>query len=201
MDQRKNIPVASIGKQKLMRKFPQLHGSGSVQRKAAPSSVRKPPAAPPIYRPQATPKVLQRTSAIRQPSHNNSGAQASRTPTAPPAYRPQPTPKVLQKNRLCPSNPSPSAPLTELVHRLARTGLIQRRLLRSSSRSRRRSDTVLCRGPRAAPAPTSKLPRLGRTRPHALRPPWCSKRAHTHRNLDSRKDAALVWQLLRRGFN
>jgi hypothetical protein len=55
-----------------------------------PGSVRGvKPIAPPVYRPQSTPKVLQRKQAITQPHK----ASAS----APPVYKPQPLPKVLQR--------------------------------------------------------------------------------------------------------
>ena len=54
---------------------------------------KKKPVAPPVYRPQKAPAVLQRMLAAGRtsPSH------MSRQPVAPPAYRPQPVPKVLQK--------------------------------------------------------------------------------------------------------
>jgi hypothetical protein len=51
----------------------------------------KPPVAPPVYRPQPVPRVLQRKVATTGPRD-----QAKPAPVAPPAYRPQPTPKVLQ---------------------------------------------------------------------------------------------------------
>lgn len=52
------------------------------------------PAAPPAYRPQTIPKVLQTKTAPgrRQPPP----AQARSLPAPPPVYRPQPAPKVLQ---------------------------------------------------------------------------------------------------------
>ena len=62
-----------------------------VQR--ATPAVRKTPAAPPAYRPQPVPKVLQRKA-------DNDSKPQTQTKTrelkAPPAYRPQPTPRVLQ---------------------------------------------------------------------------------------------------------
>lgn len=52
----------------------------------------KSPVAPPVYRPQPTPKVLQtKRSAVQ-----TQVARPLRTPVAPPVYRPQPVPKVLQ---------------------------------------------------------------------------------------------------------
>ena len=55
------------------------------------SQVRKPPVAPPVYRPQSVPTVLQGKSATAQTS-----LQPKSASIAPPVYRPQPTPKVLQ---------------------------------------------------------------------------------------------------------
>ncbi len=51
------------------------------------------PAAPPAYRPQPVPKVLQ----TKKPVAPVSGSQSHRAPAAPPVYRPQPVPKVLQR--------------------------------------------------------------------------------------------------------
>ncbi len=50
--------------------------------------------APPVYRPQPTPKVLQKKSLALAPKIN-SGTNAA--PKAPPVYRPQPVPTVLQR--------------------------------------------------------------------------------------------------------
>ncbi|MDT4898056.1 MAG: hypothetical protein QOH25_3133 [Acidobacteriota bacterium] len=66
------------------------------QSKASSSSVqqmRKQPGAPPVYRPQPTPQVLQRKAVGRQ----SAVGQIKPAPAAPPVYRPQPTPKVLQR--------------------------------------------------------------------------------------------------------
>lgn len=85
----------------------------ATQRRAGQTT----PAAPPVYRPQTTPKVLQpKTGAtplrpltpppvyrpvqkkVVQPQMKATpAAQHSPTPTAPPVYRPQPTPHVLQR--------------------------------------------------------------------------------------------------------
>lgn len=69
----------------------------SIQKATTHSATRqagKSPVAPPAYRPQPTPKVLQRKSAV--PS---SGVATKHPPTAPPVYRPHPVPKVLQAKR------------------------------------------------------------------------------------------------------
>src|SRR4051812_47755338 len=50
--------------------------------------------APPVYRPQPPPQVLQRKAAVNQPRPTG---QAKSSPAAPPAYRPQPVPQVLQR--------------------------------------------------------------------------------------------------------
>src|SRR6185503_3260138 len=53
------------------------------------------PIAPPVYRPQPLPKVLQTKKAV---DYNPHAHQALRKPpVAPPVYRPQPTPAVLQR--------------------------------------------------------------------------------------------------------
>ena len=54
------------------------------------------PAAPPAYRPQRTPKVLQPKAAA---------PQVKKTPAAPPAYQPQPAPKCLQAKAATPRQP------------------------------------------------------------------------------------------------
>lgn len=56
----------------------------------------KPKTAPPAYRPQAIPKVLQKKE-VR--SHLPPSIQAQREPVAPPVYSPHPTPKVLQTKK------------------------------------------------------------------------------------------------------
>lgn len=66
------------------------------QRPSAAQARRSTPAAPPAYRPQPTPKVLQTKKAVATPAPAPQTPTASR-PSAPPAYRPQPVPKVLQK--------------------------------------------------------------------------------------------------------
>lgn len=63
------------------------------------------PVAPPVYRPQAIPKVLQRKTATTQPRPANI---TKRIPAAPPVYRPQPTPKVLQRKAVGARQPAPS---------------------------------------------------------------------------------------------
>jgi hypothetical protein len=55
--------------------------------------IKKLPVAPPAYRPQALPRVLQtKIPLARQP-----GNQSKLPPIAPSVYRPQPTPKVMQR--------------------------------------------------------------------------------------------------------
>jgi hypothetical protein len=64
-------------------------------------NIKKPPPAPPVYRPQPVPKVLQRKTVpgqtvAAQHSNNQQKILQRKAPVAPPAYRPQPAPKVLQ---------------------------------------------------------------------------------------------------------
>lgn len=54
------------------------------------------PVAPPVYRPQPLPKVLQTKKAI---GYNPHARQSPRPPVAPPSYRPQPLPRVLQTKK------------------------------------------------------------------------------------------------------
>jgi hypothetical protein len=63
------------------------------------------PVAPPVYRPQAIPKVLQRKTATIQPRPS---CMTKHMPAAPPVYRPQPTPKVLQRKAVGARQPTPS---------------------------------------------------------------------------------------------
>lgn len=51
------------------------------------------PKSPPVYRPQPTPQVLQTKAATKQ---HPSVSQTNRVPAAPPAYRPHAIPKALQ---------------------------------------------------------------------------------------------------------
>ena len=97
---------------------PFSHGNGAQPHKPAvlqprvttASQMKQPPAAPPVYRPQPVPKVLQAKNAVSQQPR---AASTPRQPIAPPVYRPQPTPQVLQqKTRISPPhmNVAPSIP-------------------------------------------------------------------------------------------
>ena len=110
-------------------KKPQPHEHTVPTRSA---QARQKPVAPPVYRPQPTPRVLQRkthvavgtapprqqspASAARQQPHKPAPAAAAaiqpkKPPTAPPVYRPQPTPKVLQTKSALPAQaPRASGP-------------------------------------------------------------------------------------------
>lgn len=72
-------------------RFPQAKPSSS-----SVLQMRKQPAAPPVYRPQPIPHVLQRKAAVKQPPPIG---HAKPAPAAPPVYRPQPTLKVLQAKK------------------------------------------------------------------------------------------------------
>ncbi|HEX6043049.1 MAG TPA: hypothetical protein VFZ22_01070 [Pyrinomonadaceae bacterium] len=71
---------------------------------------KKPPAAPAVYRPQPTPRVLQAKQA-----HAPQSSAARRAPVAPPAYRPQSTPRCLQlksaATRFSPPKLTPARPI------------------------------------------------------------------------------------------
>ena len=93
----------------------------SQARPAATPPRASTPAAPPVYRPQPTPAVLQRKEPAGRPQ-----GRANQTPTqpaaanvprrhaAPPVYRPQTAPKVLQKKPALPNaaatSPAPVKP-------------------------------------------------------------------------------------------
>lgn len=65
----------------------------------ATQQAKKTPTAPPAYRPQPAPKVLQRKPATNQQAAAKQPpppTKSGRPPSAPPVYRPQPVPKVLQ---------------------------------------------------------------------------------------------------------
>lgn len=68
----------------------------------AQPSGRKTPTAPPVYRPQPVPKVLQRKTANESKAHEVK---------VPPAYRPQPTPRVLQAK----ARPAAGRPASSVV--------------------------------------------------------------------------------------
>ncbi|HET6978793.1 MAG TPA: hypothetical protein VFI24_20845 [Pyrinomonadaceae bacterium] len=75
-----------------MNQRKKISATQAVQMKAA----RKPPAAPPVYRPQPVPKVLQRKLACSVTAPPKSSTDA---PKSPPVYRPNKTPLVMQTNR------------------------------------------------------------------------------------------------------
>jgi hypothetical protein len=77
---------------------------------ATPAPHRNQPTAPPAYRPQALPKVLQTKKAV---SPHTAQGLASTKPVAPPVYRPQTAPKVLQTKKAAvegQARPGPVAP-------------------------------------------------------------------------------------------
>lgn len=68
---------------------------------------RNPPVAPPIYRPQPVPKVLQ---AKRTPGQSQPAGQAPRRPVAPPVYRPEAKKTVQPKTVLSPQRSKTTPP-------------------------------------------------------------------------------------------
>ena len=95
---------------------PQARGAVVVQKKeshACPAALvnnRQPPQAPPVYRPQPVPKVLQRKTATPAPCAAPPSA-SKKTPAAPPVYRPQTTPVVLQRKQTLPATGASAAPM------------------------------------------------------------------------------------------
>ena len=88
MNQRKNGLSQGYGAHQLLG---QLAGRPQLQ-KPNVMQPKQHTAAPPVYRPQPVPKVLQtKTAASHHPV-----SQPKQAPAAPPVYRPQPVPKVLQ---------------------------------------------------------------------------------------------------------
>lgn len=92
-----------LSAQEQMRKQHQSHQRAVQPKSAIAPQKPKQPVAPPVYRPQPAPKVLQRKMATTHQPAN----QTKPAPVAQPAYRPQPTPKVLQ------AKPSVLQPKTE----------------------------------------------------------------------------------------
>lgn len=77
----------------------------------APVQPKRPPSAPPVYRPQPVPKVLQKKTPPGRPAGNtrapaHSPAQPLARPAAPPVYRPEPK-KVVQPKSSAPATPRP----------------------------------------------------------------------------------------------
>jgi hypothetical protein len=86
------------------RPLPTMPRAGFVQPKSAtPTKAAGMPAAPPVYRPQPTPKVLQRKAALVQ---TPSGVLAKRAPVAPPVYRPKQAPAPVQAKMAQQGQPS-----------------------------------------------------------------------------------------------
>src|SRR5215211_1788896 len=70
-----------------------LPGTTVQPKTGAPAPGIKRPVAPPVYRPQPVPKVLQRKTA---PGQNPPPAQPPHRPVAPPVYRPHAQPAIAQ---------------------------------------------------------------------------------------------------------
>jgi hypothetical protein len=126
------------------------------------------PVAPPVYRPQPTPKVLQTKAAKTQPER---GIQTQRTPVAPPVYRPQSTPKSLQAKM-----PSTSMPKDLHKNKAALTGDGNRRVgdkapvvparpkpTAVATPQLKRQSTLQMKGAKIALPKGQKLPRLDMT--------------------------------------
>ena len=94
---------------------PQLN---AVQAKAASGARPNVPVAPPVYRPQALPRVLQRKVVAGSQQNVHGVLQQRKAPVAPQPHRPQPVPKVLQaKAPVVSSVNRPQAPSRNSVQR------------------------------------------------------------------------------------
>jgi len=106
------------------------------QKKAATLQMKRPAAAPPVYRPQPVPRVLQKKSANVPQSPQG---QVGPKPVAPPVYKPQPTPKCLQMKRTqapvraSGKNNAAGGPKVQASHS---AGLIQRQTAQSNNGAR-----------------------------------------------------------------
>lgn len=119
--------------------FPRKPVSLTAQPKAAGASqTRKMPVAPPAYRPQPVPKVLQRKMAIAQSSQ---AAQPRRQPVAPPVYRPEVKKIVQPKMAATQTHKPPKAPS---VYRPEQRKVLQPKLI---------SQPQLTSQPRQPPTP------------------------------------------------
>ena len=74
--------------------MPPKHPKATTVVQPATPNGRKTPVAPPVYRPQPVPKVLQRKAANESKAQTQ--APKTREVKAPPVFRPQPTPRALQ---------------------------------------------------------------------------------------------------------
>src|SRR5438876_2792562 len=80
MTQRKNLRHTPGVNQGSNEDSPRVTASATLQRKPAVSNVRQPPAAPPVYRPQPLPRVLQTKKSAPAPSISQPGMNNRRQP-------------------------------------------------------------------------------------------------------------------------
>jgi hypothetical protein len=85
---------------------PQLKPVVAQLRRGASAQSASSPVAPPVYRPQQLPKVLQKKNSLTRSPH---AAQAPRSPVAPPVYRPE-AKKLIQPKATSQLRKSPTAP-------------------------------------------------------------------------------------------
>jgi hypothetical protein len=92
------------------------------------SQVKPTPAAPPVYRPQPTPKVLQTKMASNQPPQS---IQPPRAPVAPPVYRPEP--KKIVQPKMAPEAKAFTPPNAPPVYRPESKKLVQPKMAAAQS--------------------------------------------------------------------
>lgn len=127
----------------------QTRKSGVVQPKMmVASQVRQPPAAPPVYRPQPVPKVLQTKMPVSHPTVNHS----KQTPAPPPVYRPHPVPHVLQRKTVTGGQPpqavkSPRQPVAPPVDRPEPKKILQPKMIAAAQAPKRPTPPPVYRQP------------------------------------------------------
>ena len=112
---RKTTPNGQASPQStgLQQKSAQTQRAGFVQPKMATvTQTRRPPVAPPPYRPQSAPRVLQAKSHVPQPANPPQGAQMT-----PAVRRPQPKPQTPRPETSVRSDKSPRQPVVPPVYR------------------------------------------------------------------------------------
>jgi hypothetical protein len=135
--------------------FPRKPVSHTAQPKAAGASpIRKMPVAPPVYRPQPVPRVLQRKIASGQQPH---AGQPPLQPVAPPVYRPEQKKIVQPKMAATQTHKPPKAPP---VYRPEQRKVLQPKLISQ---------------PRKPPTP----PPVYRPQIKTVQPRMIAARAHT----------------------
>lgn len=131
------------------------------------------PTAPPVYRPQPTPMVLQRKTVQGQPKSRSLKTNPS-PPKAPAIYRPQPLPKVLQR-RSAPVQPNsgnaklkPSAPKAPSIYRPQPAPNVLQARIAGPQERKSQSRNNPARPPAYRPLPLPKVLQRGKANLHQV---------------------------------